>query len=310
MTLFTDHPDDSIASLGERRLITRITRWLGAANPRGPGGIGDDCAVLPRPRGRLLVTVDPVIHGEHFDDSMTAAAAGAKLVKRNLSDIAAMGGTPRSAVLALAMDRSVRTAWLRAFYRSIATVARAHGVRIVGGDIAHHRGGFVASLTLFGETAAGGRALTRSGARRGDWIYVTGRLGGSLPTGRHWKFTPRLAEGRWLVGRREVRSMIDLSDGLGKDVHALTPDGCTPALDAATLPRHRGCDLRAALCDGEDYELAFAVAAKADLAAFEAGWRRAFPRVRLTRIGRFVSKNQRPDDALRLEDHDGFEHLR
>lgn len=310
MTLFTDNPAESIAALGERRLITAITRWLGAANPGGPDGIGDDCALLPAPRGKLLVTVDPVIYGEHFDDSMTAAAAAAKLIRRNLSDIAAMGGVPRSAVLALAMDRDVRTDWLRAFYRSIATIARKHGVRIVGGDIAHHRHGFVASLTLLGETAPGGRALLRTGARRGDWIYVTGRLGGSLPSGRHWKFTPRLAEGRWLAGRREVRSMLDVSDGLGKDLHALTPEGCTPAIAADALPLHRGCDLRAALCDGEDYELVFSVASGAGTAAFEAAWRKTFPRVRLSRIGRFVSKNQRPDDAVRLEEYDGFEHLR
>lgn len=305
---FTDNPAESVASLGERRLIAAISRWLGKATPRGAAGIGDDCAVLPRPRGRQLVTVDPVIFGEHVDASMPPAAAGAKLMKRNLSDIAAMGGTPRAAVIALALDRGVRLDWLEAFYRALAREARRHGVAIVGGDIAHHRGGLCATLTLIGE--AGPRVLTREGARRGGWICVTGRLGGSLPSGRHWKFTPRLAEGRWLAARREVRSMMDLSDGLAKDLRSLTPGDCEAALDEAALPRHRGCDTRAALCDGEDYELVFTLSARTDLAAFDAAWRRAFPRVPLTRIGRFVSKNQAPDGALRLEDYDGFEHLR
>ncbi len=310
MSPFTDNPAESIAHLGERRLITNITRWLGSTNPQGSSGIGDDCAVLARPKGELLVTVDPVIHNEHFNDSMSAAAAGAKLIKRNLSDIAAMGGIPRSAVLALAMDRNVRIDWLRDFYRSIATISRKYDVKIVGGDIAHQKGGLVATLTLLGETGPDGRVLTRGGAKRGDWIYVTGRLGGSLPSGRHWKFTPRLEEGRWLVQQREVRAMLDLSDGLGKDLHSLTPEGCTPALDADALPRHRGCDLRAALCDGEDYELVFAVAAKTDTTRFESAWKQAFKNTPLKNIGRFVSKNKRPNNAVPLENYDGFEHLR
>src|SRR5690606_14694663 len=237
---FTDNPADSVAALGERRLIAAIARWLGDTGPAAPAGIGDDCAVLPRPRHRALVTVDPVIYGEHFDDAVAPSAAGAKLLKRNLSDIAAMGGTPRAAVLALALDRTVRTDWLRAFYRGLAAVARRHAVKIVGGDIAHQKGGLAATLTLFGEAAPGDRVLTRAGARRGDWIYVTGRLGGSLPSRHHWRFTPRLAEGRWLAARPEVRAMMDLSDGLAKDIHALAPAGCTAAVEPDAIPRRRG----------------------------------------------------------------------
>ena len=307
---FTDNPADSVAALGERRLIAAIARWLGDTGPAAPAGIGDDCAVLPRPRHRALVTVDPVIYGEHFDDTVAPAAAGAKLLKRNLSDIAAMGGTPRAAVLALALDRTVRTDWLRAFYRGLAAVARRHAVKIVGGDIAHQKGGLAATLTLFGEAAPGDRVLTRAGARRGDWIYVTGRLGGSLPSRHHWRFTPRLAEGRWLAARAEVRAMMDLSDGLAKDIHALAPAGCTAAVEPDAIPRRRGHDLRVALTDGEDYELLFALAARADRAAFAAAWRRAFPRTPLACIGRFVPDDKLPTTALRWEDHDGFEHLR
>lgn len=310
MNPFTHNPTESVASLGEPGLIKAMTGWLGQAGPASPTGIGDDCAVLPRPRGRLLVTVDPVIYNEHFNDTMTPAAAGAKLIKRNLSDIAAMGGTPRSAVLALAIDQSVKISWLRAFYRSIATCAKRYGVQIVGGDVAHQKNALVASLTLIGETGDDDRVLTRDGARQGDWIYVSGKLGGSLPSQRHWRFTPRLDEGRWLVQRNEVRSMIDLSDGLAKDIHSLTPAGCAPALEPDAIPRHRGCDLRAALCDGEDYELAFTVAAKTNQATFEAAWKLAFPALRLTCIGRFVAHDQRPPTALRLEDFNGFEHLR
>lgn len=299
----------SVAALGEERLIQLIRRWLGPASPRAPFGIGDDCAVLAASRGRQLITVDPVIYGRHFDDAVPPRAVGAKLLKRNLSDLAAMGGRPTAAVLALTLDARTSLKWLEGFYRGLATAARAYRVPIVGGDIAQADGLFAASLTLLGEAAAP-RVVTRTGARRDDFIYVTGQLGGSLRTGHHHRFTPRLAEGAWLARRREVRAMMDVSDGLAKDLHALTPPNTTPALDPTLLPTRAGSDLRAALTDGEDYELLFALARTADRPAFEAAWRHAFPRTRLTHIGRFVRRSALPPTALRLADYHGYEHLR
>lgn len=304
---FTKRHADSVSALGEERLIAALRRWLGAASPRAPFGIGDDCAVLAPTRGPQLITVDPVIYGRHFDDRVPARAVGAKLLKRNLSDLAAMGGRPTAAVLALTLDARVSVAWLEGFYRGLAACARRHSVPVVGGDIAQADGIVAASLTLVG-AATGRRVLTRSGARRGDWIYVTGRLGGSLRSGHHFKFAPRLAEGAWLARRPEVRAMMDVSDGLAKDLHALTPPGTVAALDATTLPRRAGCDVRAALVDGEDYELVFAVSARADLAAFLRAWRRAFPRTPLTAIGRFA--RTLPTGAIDLRAYHGYEHLR
>ena len=99
---FTRHHADSVSALGEEKLIAAIRRWLGSASPRAPFGIGDDCAVLPAARGRRLITVDPVIYGRHFDDTVPPRAVGAKLLKRKLSDLAAMGGqTSRIIVAAL-----------------------------------------------------------------------------------------------------------------------------------------------------------------------------------------------------------------
>lgn len=304
---FTKHPADSVSALGEERLIAALRRWLGAASPRAPFGIGDDCAVLAPARGPQLITVDPVIYGRHFDDRVPARAVGAKLLKRNLSDLAAMGGRPTAAVLALTLDARVSVAWLEGFYRGLAACARRYRVPVVGGDIAQADGIVAASLTLVG-AATGPRVLTRSGARRGDWILVTGRLGGSLRSGHHFKFAPRLAEGAWLARRPEVRAMMDVSDGLAKDLHALTPRGTVPALDCAALPRRAGCDVRAALVDGEDYELVLAVSAKADLAGFKKSWRRAFPRTPLTVIGRF--ERALPPGAIDLRAYHGYEHLR
>ena len=305
---FTKNPRDSVAALGEEKLLVSIRRWLGAASPRAPFGIGDDCAVLPAARDRQLITVDPVVYPRHFDDRVPARAVGAKLLKRNLSDLAAMGGRPTAAVLALTLDARVSLRWLEQFYRGLAACARRHRVSIVGGDIAQADGALAACLTLLGE-AAGPRIATRTGARIGDAIYVTGTLGGSLRSGHHFKFTPRLAEGAWLARRAEVRAMMDVSDGLAKDLHALTPPRAAPALDPAALPRRAGASLRAALVDGEDYELVFALALHANRAAFERAWSHAFPRTRLTRIGHFVAAGKVPATAVRLADYRGYEHL-
>src|SRR3954469_6514798 len=103
MNPVTTHRGKSVATRGERRLIAGIRRWLGRASPAAPFGIGDDCAVIPPTKRHQLVTTDPVIHGQHFDDRVSPRQAGAKLLKRNLSDIAAMGGRPVAAVVSLAL---------------------------------------------------------------------------------------------------------------------------------------------------------------------------------------------------------------
>lgn len=305
---FTPGPRDRVDTLGESGLIAAIRHWLGTSCPPSPAGIGDDCAVVPSARRRQLLTVDPVIFGRHFDARVPPAAVGAKLLKRNLSDIAAMGGSPRVAVVSLCLDRATRVRWLRDFHRGLATTARRFGVALVGGDVAEAPGVLIATLTLLGE-AGGKRVLTRVGARAGDWIAVTGRLGGSLSSGHHHRFTPRLAEGRWLAGRPEIRSMMDVSDGLGKDLSALTPPGTRAELDLGTLPRRRGCTVDAALGDGEDYELLCTISARADLAALQRAWRRRFPAVPLTVIGKFARRptgSTAPDSSRAT----GYEHLR
>jgi len=309
MSLFTRNRARSVASLGEEKLIAAIQKWLGTASPRRPFGIGDDCAQLPASRRAQLITVDPVIAGRHFDDSVKPRDVGEKLLKRNLSDIAAMGGVPTAAVLAVSLDPRTNLIWLEAFYRGLAACARRFGVAIVGGDLAQANATFIASLTLLG-TSTGSRVLTREGAKLGDEIYVTGRLGGSLASGHHYRFTPRLAEGAWLARQRAVRSMMDVSDGLAKDIHALTPKGTTASLDRASLPRRSGCTLRAALTEGEDYELLFTVAAKTHADTFARQWHEQFPRTPLAHIGRFESKNAVTPGSIDLHSYHGYEHLR
>ena len=131
---FTKSYADSVSAWGEEKLLATIRRWLGSASPRSPFGIGDDCAVLPATRGRQLITVDPVIYGRQFNDAVPPRAVGAKLLKRNLSDLAAMGGRPTAAVLALTLDARVSRKWLEQFYRGLAACARTYRVSIVGGE--------------------------------------------------------------------------------------------------------------------------------------------------------------------------------
>ncbi len=309
MQPFTSRRSESVAALGEERLIAAIRRWLGNATPEAPFGIGDDCAVL-RPSARAqLVTVDPVIFGRHFDANVAPRAVGEKLLKRNLSDIAAMGGRPRAAVVALTLDRGTKRAWVEQFYRGVAAAARRYRVTIVGGDVAQADGVLAASLTLIGEATAH-RVLTRGGAKIGDWIFVTGTLGNSLATGHHATFKPRLDEGAWLVRQAAVRAMMDLSDGLAKDLRALTPTGARAALEAEAVPLRRGADLRAALSDGEDYELVFALQRRTDRAAFAAAWRLRFPRVPLSCVGRFERAGATNQGSVDLQEFRGYEHLR
>ena len=128
MTPFTSIRADSVLARGELQLIACIRRWLGRSSPESPFGIGDDCAVIPPTKKHLLITTDPVIYGRHFDDTLSPRAVGAKLLKRNLSDIAAMGGRPRTAVISLALAPETSLAWLRGFYLGLAACARLYRV--------------------------------------------------------------------------------------------------------------------------------------------------------------------------------------
>ncbi len=309
MRMIATSGSDAVSSIGEAELIRRIQGWLGDASPPPPFGIGDDCAVLEPRGGGVLVKVDPIVFGRHFDEDVPARAVGAKLLKRNLSDIAAMGGRPRAAVVALFLPPRLSLRWLRGFHAGLRAAARRHRTLIVGGGVAELRGPFAASLSLIGD-AAEGRTLTRAGARRGDRIYVTGTLGGSLESRHHYLFEPRLREGAWLARQDDVRAAIDLSDGLAKDLPAITPAGCDAEIAPELVPRRRGIPLARALGDGEDYELLFAVDRRTAPAEFEARWRRALPRTRLTALGRFVASGRAARGSIDFRLFRGYEHFR
>lgn len=278
---FTKQAEARIGARGEVALLRLIREWLGDTAPPPPAGMGDDTAVLPEGVGNLLTT-DSLVYGRHFDAGLPPAAAGAKLLKRNLSDIAAMGGQPGVAVLAGFLPPQTALAWLEDFTRGLAACAREWGVAVVGGDLAETTDFLGFNLTLTGTAM---RPLRRAAAEPGDEIWVTGELGGSL-AGHHAGFVPRLEEGAWLAGHVEVHSAIDVTDGLAKDLPALLVPGCQAFLQLDRLPLRAaaraaatasGRDVTAhALTDGEDYELLFTASPRWRSDGGEEAWARRF----------------------------------
>lgn len=225
---------------------------------------GDDLAVLNWPAGDLLlVGVDQVIDGVHFDSSIhSPRQIGRKAMNRNLSDCAAMACLPAAAVTTAALPAGVGAEYAKELYLGLRDAADPFDCPIVGGDTASWAGRLVVTVTILGRSA-GIPPLTRSGARAGDGIYVTGPLGGSI-LGRHMDFTPRIALARRLAAGGRVTSMIDLSDGLSRDLgHICRQSGVGAILEAERIPIHsdatrlrdRRTPLEHALHDGEDHEL-------------------------------------------------------
>ncbi|CAI8305622.1 MAG: Thiamine-monophosphate kinase [Opitutia bacterium UBA7350] len=296
---FTHDPAQQISGLGECILLEHICNWLGDTTPIAPAGIGDDCAVMELDATqKTCITTDAISYGQHFDATVTPFEAGVKLIHRNLSDLAAMGAQPQSAVLTLLSGPDLALAWLKAFFKGVRSACVAHTLKIVGGDLSTLPAGqFSASLTLLGSCK---RPLLRQNASIGDWLYTTGTLGGSI-LGKHFRFDPRLAEGQWFAAQDACRAMMDLTDGLGKDLQVLLPNDSSAAIDLNSIPIDEAAQafglqtgkpaLQHAFCDGEDYELLLAVAADADCGRFETCWQAEFPNLRLSRIGQIISKH-------------------
>ncbi len=229
-------------------------------------GPGDDCAALRQPDGSLLLfAADQVVGDRHYrlsgPDATPPEAAGRKLLARNLSDIAAMGGTPLCCVVSVAFATGQDESWLLRFYQGIIDLGREWQVPMIGGDLAKASHDAVASLAILGRVPAN-QVCLRSGARPDELVFATGAFGDSFATGHHLSFNPRCHEGRWLAEQGLARSMIDVSDGLLVDCQRLCQaSGVRMSLDTDAIPRRQpGTTRREALCGGEDYELVFSVA--------------------------------------------------
>jgi len=316
----------------EASIIARLQRAIpshaGRRDERAvPLGIGDDAAVVRASRALdWVVSTDAFVEGAHFLARLhPARSIGYKALARATSDLAAMGATPRWFLLTLSLPTRRAGNWLDEFARGMSGAAHRFGMRLIGGDVSRHTS-IVAALTVIGEVRTG-RAMRRSGARPGDAIYVTGRLGaaeaglGLLRRGgptaikrharsyslqRHLYPEPRLAIGEWLAREKLASAAMDLSDGVSTDLARLCEASgagallrsdaipCAPdARSESPTPWQRL--LLRALHGGEDYELLFTVPPRRAKRIPQ-----TFHGVPITRIGEITSQR-----GVRLLDRAG-----
>jgi thiamine-monophosphate kinase len=333
----------TVEDLGEHALLARVLARLPRTSPTVLVGPGDDAAVLAPVRNeRLVVTTDAVVEGVHFLRAFsTPADIGHKALAVNLSDLAAMGATPRWALLSLVLPGTWPVADVEQLVDGLASLARRQGVAVVGGNITRTTGPLVVDVTAGGDVGAR-KWLTRSGAKAGHEIYVSGTIGAAAaglemlkaghqvigPSGhqdrcldRHRRPEPRVKLGVAMARARAARAAMDLSDGLADALtQVASASGVGVRVDAAQLPidadaqawwSARGVDpVIAALRGGDDYELMFAVAPKSGGALRSVARHVADPP--LTKIGVFT-KDPRELVIVRGDTEEalpeGFEHF-
>ena len=277
-----------LEDIGEDALIERLVALVPiSADPAARPG--DDCAVLDfdsRSSNLLLLKTDALVEHIHFLPSASARAVGWKAAARVVSDFAAMGGHPAHFLVTLALAPEISIAWTEDLYRGIGDCLATFGGTVAGGETTSAPKGSAAVISIAATGAVRREHLVlRSTGKPGDQLFVTGQLGGSI-TGKHLSFTPRIREAEWLVRHHKPTAMMDLSDGLAKDLTRLAKaSSCGFQIDESSLPLTPGCTQANALGDGEDFELLFA--AKADVVRkLVAEW--PFNDVSLTHIGRLV----------------------
>jgi len=284
------------SGLRDERSITDRLRGLVAIPPGSPVtlGIGDDCAIY-RPRGSaddLLFTSDMFIEGVHFlRETHKARVAGRKALVRSLSDIAAMGGSPRFCLVSLCVPAWANASWVDGFFDGILRLATSTGTVLAGGDLSHGEK-MACDVTVCGAVPRG-KALRRDGARPGHDIYVSGLLGGSaLGLGkkagkahrRHLNPEPRLELGCFLREKLCASSAIDLSDGISLDLRRLCLASGVDA-EIELPPLFPGATAEQALHGGEEYELLFTVPGGSRIPS-------VFEGLPLTRMGRIVRSDK------------------
>jgi thiamine-monophosphate kinase len=301
--------------MNEFELLARIIPTL-PANKSLVKGAGDDCALidLGLKDQLLLLKTDAVVEDVHFTSETPAARVGHKALARALSDIAAMAGEPNTCLVTLGLPAGFELDFVMKFYEGLNTLAREYDLAVAGGETTRTTAKTFASITLLG-TIPRNRVLSRSGAKVGDAIFVTGELGGSL-SGRHLDFEPRIREAQWLAENFPLHAMMDLSDGLAGDLrHILEASRVGAELLSSAIPISRAARLKArnessakppllaALTDGEDFELLFTLA-PTDAVPVLDRWKAKFPKIKLTCVGKISAQA-----GLRIRDKDGIREL-
>lgn len=248
----------NISKLGEFGLIERFKRSikLDASVIRGTG---DDCAVISFNREKyLLFTCDMLVEGVDFLKNTDPYLVGRKAVAVSLSDIAACAGLPRYCLVSLGLPRGTRVSFTDRLFKGMRDIALKYGVNIVGGDLSRCSK-LTIDVSMIGFVERENLVL-RSNAAKGDIIFTSGALGGSLK-GKHLKFTPRLKQARFLVKKFRPSSMTDISDGLIQDLgHILKASSAGAVIYQDLIPLSRDArNINNALYDGEDFELLFSV---------------------------------------------------
>ncbi len=280
-----------LREIGEDRLLRQLLPGvpLAKAVVNGPG---DDCAIVENPgRGNFLVVkTDCVVEGVHFLPRANALNVGWKAMMRPLSDFAATSAVPQFALVTLIAPEQTKVEWVKGLYGGLRRAAKRFKISIVGGEMSSTSGPVAISVSVVGFVERN-RCVSRRGAKAGDDLFVTGRLGGAVKQ-KHLQFVPRIAESRWLTKNFSIHAMMDLSDGLGADLPRLARASRVGfTVETENLPLARGTKINDAISEGEDYELLFAVSRR-DRNRLEREWRKKFRKLPLTRIGRLNPKSE------------------
>ena len=313
---------DSLTTVGEFGLIQQLRRQWPTSSPRVVQGIGDDAAILrPSPGQQLLVSTDVFIEGVHFDLTFQSPRdVGFRAATANLSDVAAMGGTPLYLLVSMAVSGHLPITRVRAWYRGLRDACSPYAVDLIGGDTSSSLHHAFFSLTIMG-TIQANRSLTRNRAKVGDHVYVTGTLGDSRAglqvlrtrvntrprlrrderwlAQRHLRPTPRIVVGQLLARQGIAHAAIDLSDGLSGDVcHVCEESRVGAEIWATALPlsshlrtfaKHNEVDpVEFALRGGDDYELLFTAPSKHHQKVFDVAQK---TKVSISRIGTIQPKS-------------------
>jgi len=245
-----------IRDVGEFGLIKRFQKKI-KINSSVVKGSGDDCAVLKLNKSSYqLFTCDMIVEGVDFFKTTDLRLVGRKALAISISDIAACGGIPKHAVVALGLSKNMQVHQIDRLAKGLFDLARKFNINIVGGDISASSK-LIIDVSMLGEVEKNKLCL-RQGARAGDIIMVTGEFGGSIK-GKHLKFTPRLKEAQFLVNNFKINAMIDVSDGLVADLgHILEQSSVGAVLYESLIPLSKQAQgSEEALCSGEEFELLF-----------------------------------------------------